>query len=345
MIKSILFDGKEGYIGSRYTVEDKPEKPSKNDHKFNYWDWNKKKDILNEEKYNKCLDRYNEEMAFYRAHKGKYKVDCSKYLVGRTFTFDADRINLIFGPNASGKSTILKGIASHAMCEDGFSKFAEVIDLIGFGIDNFTVDDYMEGIKRHILKMGGTSSVVEWDGSPIYYHNFDNRKTYGYIGDLCGSIIDSVGEEILYTMDKNSSSSGQGMFYQFSKLVGRMSKSVTYEDILEGPKKEYGRRKEDDCWRMCYDAQERYYKSFPMSYDRNGQNTYLFDEIDKSMDILNINELYTKILPSLSERYGKQIIIISHSPLVLRDEVYKSEKYNFISIDEEYTEKCRKLLF
>ena len=123
-----------------------------------------------------------------------------------------------------------------------------------------------------------------------------------------------------------------------------MSKNITFEDILEIPKKKYPNKDKDDVWSIVYKVQEEYYKSFPMSYDRNGQNTYLLDEIDKSMDILNINELYTNILPKLLDKYGKQIIIISHSPIVLRDEIFKSDKYNFISMDEEYTQKCKKLI-
>ena len=31
MIKSLTFDGKFGYIGSKYTKDDKPEKPKKED--------------------------------------------------------------------------------------------------------------------------------------------------------------------------------------------------------------------------------------------------------------------------------------------------------------------------
>ena len=207
-------------------------------------------------------------------------------------------------------------------------------------------------LKKYIKSIYHLSATIEWDGSPIYFHNFENRQSYGYIGDLTGSIIESIGEEVMYNLNSGKRSSGQKMFYQFLKLSKLMSKTVTYEDILAEPRQKYGSRKNDDLqdpwqdpWKMCYDVQEEYYKSFPMAYDKSGQNTYLFDEIDKSMDILNINRLYTKILPGMSEKYGQQIIIISHSPIVLKDEIYKSDKYNFISMDEGYTEECRKMLF
>ena len=344
MIKSLTFDGKSGYIGSKFTEEDKPIKPNKKDWRYQeiYPHRN-----FNEEKFEKDMTRYKSEMDFYKKHVGKYKVSCSEILVGRTFTFESDKINLIFGPNASGKSTILKSIAAHAFCKDGFSKFLEPYDFNIWNISESELDiydTYRDALRKKIYTFYGTSSIIDWDGSPIYFHNFENRRSYGSIGELTGSIIDDVGEEINYIMGRDRSSSSQNMFYQFSKLSKLMSKSITFEDILETPKKKYLNERVNENWSTVYKVQEEYYKSFPMSYDRNGQNTYLLDEIDKSMDILNVNELYTNVLPKMFDKYGTQIIIISHSPIVLRDDIFKSDKYNFISMDEEYTQKCKKLI-
>ena len=344
MIKSLTFDGKSGYIGSKFTEEDKPIKPNKKDWRYQeiYPHRN-----FNEEKFEKDMTRYKSEMDFYKKHVGKYKVSCSEILVGRTFTFESDKINLIFGPNASGKSTILKSIAAHAFCKDGFSKFLEPYDFNIWNISESELDiydTYRDALRKKIYTFYGTSSIIDWDGSPIYFHNFENRRSYGSIGELTGSIIGSIDEEINYIMGRDRSSSSQNMFYQFSKLSKLMSKSITFEDILETPKKKYLNERVNENWSTVYKVQEEYYKSFPMSYDRNGQNTYLLDEIDKSMDILNVNELYTNVLPKVFDKYGTQIIIISHSPIVLRDEVFKSDKYNFISMDEEYTQKCKKLI-
>lgn len=339
MIKSIVFDGEKGYIGEKYTNVDKPEKPRKDDYRYSKYTEDHRR-VLDEEKYNSDMERYKSEMSFYKKHKGEYKVQCSELLVGRKFEFSSDRINLIFGPNASGKSTILKSIASHAFCTDGWSSFQKPLDFrLGFDEDK-SIESYKKNIAEIILQMSGTSSQVDWDGSPIYYHNFENRENYGQIGDLSGSIIESIGEEMTWRISKNKSSNGQKMFYQFSKLMKFMSKTITYNEILEHSRKYLH---SNEYWRNCFLAQEEYFKSFPMAFDPNGQNTYLFDEIDKSTDILNVNELYTKIFPFIIDKYGCQIIVISHSPLVLRDEIYNSDKYNFISMDEKYTNECRKL--
>jgi predicted ATPase len=46
------------------------------------------------------------------------------------------------------------------------------------------------------------------------------------------------------------------------------------------------------------------------------------------------------VLPEFVKRTGVQVIIISHSPLVLMDKIRTNEMYNFISIDEKYTKTC-----
>ena len=46
------------------------------------------------------------------------------------------------------------------------------------------------------------------------------------------------------------------------------------------------------------------------------------------------------ILPKVVETTGIQIIIISHSPIVLSKKIRNNEIYNIISIDEDYTKDC-----
>lgn len=93
----------------------------------------------------------------------------------------------------------------------------------------------------------------------------------------------------------------------------------------------------------AYKAQLDYYMGFENSFN-NLPSTFLFDELDKSFDIVNTFYLYNTVLPKLVETTGIQIIIISHSPIVLSKKVRNNEMYNIISIDKDYTEECIKLL-
>ena len=80
------------------------------------------------------------------------------------------------------------------------------------------------------------------------------------------------------------------------------------------------------------------------NYDKECPITLLLDEIDKSLDIETVWLLYHDILPQLVEKFGIQIICVTHSPLILTDTIYNSDKYNIISIDDEYTNNVRTLL-
>ena len=99
----------------------------------------------------------------------------------------------------------------------------------------------------------------------------------------------------------------------------------------------------NDVWESAYKAQLDYYMGFENSF-KNLPGTFLFDELDKSLDIVNTCYLYNTVLPQLVKTTGVQIIIISHSPIVLSEKIRNNEMYNIISIDEDYTKECIKLL-
>jgi ABC-type Mn2+/Zn2+ transport system ATPase subunit len=77
--------------------------------------------------------------------------------------------------------------------------------------------------------------------------------------------------------------------------------------------------------------------------DGKGCMTLLLDELDKSMDISNVVRLYKEFLPAIQKKYGVQIIIVSHSPLMLSNIIQNNDAYNFISIDDKYTKEMKKL--
>ena len=45
-------------------------------------------------------------MKEYNKNKNNYILGCSSNLIGKKFIFEDKKINVIFGPNASGKTTI-----------------------------------------------------------------------------------------------------------------------------------------------------------------------------------------------------------------------------------------------
>ena len=212
------------------------------------------------------------------------------------------------------------------------------------GVHSFGEEASVESFRNALNKKMKNSANIEWDGVPIYYDNFANRRSNA-IGDLCGSVLgDDVGTEILYILGKDKVSLGQNSIYLINRLFNIAQQHLSYKDIFKEYINKDGTRKKlthkmNDVWADAYNVQLDYYMGFKNSCE-NLPGTFLFDELDKSLDILNVYNLYVNVLPEFVKRTGVQVIIISHSPLVLMDKIRNNEMYNFISIDEEYTKNC-----
>lgn len=254
------------------------------------------------------------------------------------FNFEDRKINVLFGPNASGKSTIIKAIAAHCLCgedpriQDGLTSFKK-FNPTEYG---FFEDRTKEKFLKLIDKTAGNIVEIDWDGGFVYNDNFGARRSYG-IGDLCGGIIDDVGEEIQYIFSKQVSSMGQNSIYLINKLTQLCTKKFEIAEMDKLFTKEFNRVNDTwgNTWKLAYDYITEKHT------DDNASLTIMLDEIDKSLDINNIIFLYTEVLPKLVEKYNVQIILVSHSPIILSDKIFNNPTYNIISLDKEYTNSVR----
>lgn len=265
-----------------------------------------------------------------------------KTLAGKTFKFSSDKINVLFGPNACGKSTIIKALAAYCMCgndlktQDGLTSYRKIEPIeYGFGDDKKTNEALLEIIR----KTAGNEMKVDWDGGFVYNNNFGARRSCAF-GDLSGSIFDE-NDELLYIMNKDKSSLGQQSIMFINKIT----------QLCTGLKEPFKMMEADylktithinSAWETAYRLSYEYIKRHQTSDD--AQLTVLLDEIDKSLDINNIILLYTKLLPVLIEKYNIQVILVSHSPVILSDAIFNNPAYNIISLDEKYTETVRENL-
>ena len=327
MIKSLTFTGEYGYISEKLHEPDCPVRGTN----FRY------QRLTDEER--ELIKQYKKKHKEWEKHKDEYNnPTLAKNLLNRTFHFEANKINLIFGPNASGKTTIMKALAGNAGTTDGYPTLLSPLDCFGWDGERT-----IETFKKTLTKKMGNSAIIEWDGTPVYYDNFANKRTTGHIGELTGSVLgDDIGVEIQYILSKNKISQGQNTIYLMKRLFDIASKKISFKDIFEQYVNDdgtYKPMKVNDVWENAYKVQLDYYMGFENS-SKNLPGTFLFDELDKSLDIINIYYLYNQVLPKIVETTGIQIIIISHSPLVLSEKIRNNPMYNVISIDEEYTKEC-----
>ena len=328
MIKSLTFTGEYGYISEKVP---EPTNPIRG---MMY----KGRKLSTEEK--EMLAQYKKAHSAWEKNKDAYNNETlAKNLLNRTFHFEPDKINLIFGPNASGKTTILRALGGVAGTSDGYAQLYEPFEVSALR-EKSTTERFKE---KKLRKLMANSAIIDWDGVPIYYDNFANRKSYGSLGDLSGSVLgNDLMTEVSYIISKDHISQGQNSIYLLSRILNIAKQRLSYKDIFSKYVNDDGTYKDmrvNDTWAEAYKAQLDYYMSFPKSFE-NLPSTLLFDELDKSLDILNTCYLYENVLPKLVEKTGVQVIIISHNPIVLLDKIRNNDMYNIISIDEEYTNEC-----
>jgi predicted ATPase len=333
MINSIKFPktGK-GYIYKKFEMTQA--KPEPHDWKYRGSTYNHEtgefKDKYDTKRYEEDLAAYEEELKFYNEHKGQYCAGkASSNLIGHEFRFTPG-VNIIFGPNGSGKTTILKALAGNALCTDGFSALIEPLDLVN---RDWGEDPTLQNVIDTVAKMRMNTCNINWTGNPIYFDNFCNRQSYGSLGDLVGSVLDNDQEELSWILGKQQISAGQQTKYLVNKILHKLEANLSLKE-LTAPYLENKRL--NDVWKKSYRACIDYLAQRP-DFEKKGAYTLIFDEMDKSLDVETVIDLYQHVLPSLHKRYGCQIITVSHSPILTAPYFRKNGMYNIIDMDPEYT--------
>jgi len=222
----------------------------------------------------------------------------------KTLRFKAG-LNILWGRNGTGKSTLLTALARYFHCEQGGHSVVTGNSVRAMSLDLFR-DDLCTGMK------------VEHDGQPVFYVN--PSQAIGLIGGGAGFDDDFFMEGVMNTTAHISA--GQTTLMRTNMVMKKLKEGVKEIEFKQKPP-------------------EGIEKMLKPTSDEKGPVTILLDEPDRSMDIDFARQLWD-LLPLLARE--RQIIVATHHPFALGcdNEVYQA---NFIDLgDKEYRGTCTELV-
>ena len=237
-----------------------------------------------------------------------------KFLGTKTFKF-IDGINVLYGENSCGKTTILKTLATYGLTRSRWSNLNwEPFDYPSFLDDNRDVNNLAKQICKN-------TANVEIDGAVFYSNNVTDTflQQEGWLSGVSSMDFESA---IVTTMNSKVQSSGyNNLAYYGKELAGLIQGDLSFsEESFE--KSGYKCKNGNSSWRPVYASLSNYAKATIL---KGGKPTILLDEPDENLDCFNRDGLYRYVIPAIAKKY--QVILSSHYCLL---PFYKD--YHFIDM-------------
>lgn len=241
-------------------------------------------------------------------------------LKDRTFEFTPG-LNILFGQNGSGKSTVIRIAGAYSGTTAGWSKYYRPDIALG--------DEKKAGYPERMAKEspGGCKAAVDWDGSPSFLMSPETGNAPGSSLDDSPDGLMDMGMIVSEMMAKLSS--GQSRMVRFNKFLKMASDDKSIPDLTKLPD-DY--KNVNDTWQEAMKSFVDYVKSLP----RKGPITLLLDEVDRSLSIPNQITLWTKVLPAIGKK--DQVIVATHSDYAL---IHEKE---IIELNPGYVAECQKAI-
>lgn len=206
-------------------------------------------------------------------------------------------LNILFGENGCGKSTVLKICAAYCSIEGGgWSRHHRP----------FIRGKYPEVYKEH--SPGKCEALVQWDGTPTLFADstITDQTNFSYFFDEKMDSPDGMSDMTdQLSIMKGHLSSGMMRILKFKKYVDSLKNPPNILKIS----KEW--KSYNDVWTDGAKKQIEYFESLP----RHGPVTFMMDEPDRSLSIENQLFFWENFIPRFADKY--QMIVATHCPFAL----------------------------
>lgn len=234
-------------------------------------------------------------------------------------------VNILFGDNGTGKSTILKTIAGYGLTKNGWTNIEYPISacredggLFGKNEKEPSIDYLISSLTEGLKADNDLNGAVFID----YGKSEDGDYRNANMGFGAGTL--SFAGNIIRRFDNANKSTGEIRKNDLKSLYETLSYRwcIPEEKYLDEEKSEY--------WREG----KKFVRDYLVKVITSDVNTLLFDEPEMNLSVKATIKFYQNLV-GLSKYY--QIIVASHYPLVLFN-----PDYNIISMSENYTNYCKR---
>lgn len=247
------------------------------------------------------------------------QYDGKTKLLARKFEFKPG-LNILFGPNGCGKSTILRAIAAHGLTKKGWSNIDISPAKLSFKLDIFGDQPEPMDIETHFASEMKCKADVELDG-PVYYVNpevTEYEHAEYRAGNNLGSGTLSAMAEIALRFDASKQSSGEACMTAQGNILTNLAdgtlafSKARIDDMLES------RKNSNEQW---YNAAKTAYEYAESTVLKGGCPTVILDEPENHFSMEITVGLFQNIIPELIAR-GYQVIVATHfvlAPFMVKD--------------------------